>query len=244
MQRDMISRMRKSQRFNWRSILFFVSLGLLLNLVVAYSSAWRAGALGFSMADGAYGNWNHFVEFEDGWRTDGTTFGVTGWYISHSITDPLDLFNKDRSVSDKGGTVQTTNKFGNRIGWPLRCIECSQTWLEVKKLRPKAESEGLGRVISTINTDFTPRPYWYFKGIETNFNNSVLGGWIPIRVRPFQLILNTLIFSTVVYFIHSLIVRLKHSRRKHRGLCLACGYAVEDLEICPECATERFHDRG
>jgi len=208
----MTSRMPDSQQHHRRSILFYIAFGFLLNLVVAYSSAWRAGALGFSMADGAYGNWTHYVEYDYGWRTDGTTFGVTGWYISHFITDPSDLYNMNGSASDKGGTVQTTNNFGNRIGWPLRCIEYSQTWLEVKKLRPKAESKGQRRVISTIDTDITPTPYWYFKGIETNFNNSVLGGWIPIRVRPIQFILNILIYSTVVYFIHSLIVRLKHSR--------------------------------
>ena len=229
--------MRKSRTQRRQGLLFYLVLGLLLNIVVAYSCGWRAGALGFSMADGAYGNWTHFVEFDDGWSTEGTTLGVTGWYTSFYTSDPPDLYNTDDSVSDKSGTHRTTNNFGNRIGWPLRCIGYSHTWLEVMILRPKAESKNIGRVISTTDTDMTPMPHWYSKGIKTKLNNSVLTR-IPVQIRPLQFAANTLFYGVGAFAIRLLIVRIKHSRRKRSGLCVACGYAIEDLNVCPECGAD------
>ena len=234
----MISRMRKSHTQHRRSLLFYLVLGLLLNIVIAYSCGGLAGALGFSYSDGAYGDWDLFIESEDGWASNGTAFGISGWLDEYYVTDPSDFYSDDMMiVSEEGGTIYATRSSGNRIGWPLQCIQHSQKWIEVTRLRSKAESKDKGRVIAKTDTEITPTPHWYFKGIKTNLKNSIFYQ-IPVQIRPLQFLVNTLFYSIVLYAIHLLIVRLKQSSRHRQGLCVGCGYAIEDLNVCPECGSD------
>jgi hypothetical protein len=58
------------------------------------------------------------------------------------------------------------------------------------------------------------------------------------------LIIN-LLFWSVFWIIPGVVCRtVRTHRRKRRGLCIACGYAVEDLEICPECGARSVHSAG
>jgi hypothetical protein len=71
-------------------------------------------------------------------------------------------------------------------------------------------------------------------------------GWLPcndgrrLPVSPIWagLISNLLIWSIFWILLGLLWLTVRTARRKRRGLCLACGYAAEDLERCPECGTK------
>ena len=227
--------MRNTQTHHRRRIIFYVVLGIFINFMVANSSGWRAGALGFSGADNGYGDWTHFVEFEGGWESKGTTFGVSGWIDEHYTTDPPDLYSEDDDLSDQAGTLHSTMTGGTRIGWPFRCIQMSEVWHEETVFGPAIENER--RSITNQKTDQTPTPYWYYKGIETKLNNSVLYR-VPVQIRPIQFLINTLFYSIVMFGVLHLVVRYKRNRRNRRELCISCGYAVEDLEVCPECGSD------
>lgn len=235
MRPGMTSRMRKSRTQHRQGLLFYFVLGLLLNIAIAYICGGIAGAMGFHHHDNGHGNWDLYVESENGWASTGTTYGVSGWRDDSYIEAPIDMFTVENGLTQEGGTRQTTMTWGTQIGWPLRSIQKSESMIEVKTYGPKAVNAR--RTITEINTDITPTPHWYFKGINTKLKNNVL--WrIPVQIRPLQFTLNTLFYSVGAFAIHLLIVRLKQFRRKRRGLCVACGYAVEDFKVCPECGSD------
>ena len=75
----------------------------------------------------------------------------------------------------------------------------------------------------------------------------------PFTSKPVRLPIAPLwpgLFANIVFWSSCWIVQgtiwrtVRTYRRKRRGLCLACGYAVEDLERCPECGTDRDQERG
>ncbi len=67
--------------------------------------------------------------------------------------------------------------------------------------------------------------------------------WMPfyrIPIAPIWtgLFLNILFWSAAWYFPGVIWRTVRTHRRKRRGLCLACGYAAEDLDRCPECGSD------
>lgn len=74
------------------------------------------------------------------------------------------------------------------------------------------------------------------RGIGVSFISP--GRRLPIAPIWSGLIFNIL-FWTILWFVLTSMRRwVVVYRRKRRGVCLACGYAVEDLKQCPECGTE------
>lgn len=74
------------------------------------------------------------------------------------------------------------------------------------------------------------RPAWLPSFISLNT--------VPVAVNWTGLFANT-IFWGICWLIPGAIWRtVRTYRRRRRGLCLACGYVVEDLEVCPECGSD------
>lgn len=49
-----------------------------------------------------------------------------------------------------------------------------------------------------------------------------------------------LLFWFICWLIPGILWRaVRTYRRKRRGLCVACGYAVEDFDVCPECGSDQ-----
>lgn len=73
------------------------------------------------------------------------------------------------------------------------------------------------------------------RGIGVSFISP--GRRLPI-VPVWPGLIADILFWSVVWFIPGVIWRtLCAARRKRRGLCLVCGYSIEDLEVCPECGS-------
>lgn len=48
-----------------------------------------------------------------------------------------------------------------------------------------------------------------------------------------------MLFWSLLWFIPGIIWQsIRIAKRKRRGHCLACGYAIEDFEVCPECGSD------
>jgi hypothetical protein len=62
---------------------------------------------------------------------------------------------------------------------------------------------------------------------------------LPIRPHLGGLLLNTGIFASVWIIIALLIRWMITERRRKRGHCVECAYQIEDLQVCPQCATTR-----
>ncbi len=71
--------------------------------------------------------------------------------------------------------------------------------------------------------------------------------WFPTWVMTYRIpitplwggILANMFSWSLLWFVLALIPsRLILCHRKRRELCISCGYAVEDLEVCPECGSD------
>ena len=84
---------------------------------------------------------------------------------------------------------------------------------------------------------------WYFDGIPVPEIQSL--GLKPNRrlpIRPFwgRLIATVLLYTLAIELLWLLITlrsRLRYHKRMKHGLCLACGYDIEDQAVCPECGS-------
>jgi hypothetical protein len=74
------------------------------------------------------------------------------------------------------------------------------------------------------------------RGIGVSFISP--GRRLPIAPIWGGLILNILFWSSLWFFPGVIWRSARYFLRKRRGLCLVCGYAIEDLERCPECGTK------
>jgi hypothetical protein len=240
----MISRMRKSRRFKCRTLLFFVFVGFLVNLVVTYACWIRAGFIEFGY-DSKYWQVDHVDVF--GYRQIGYRFGVHGWANSISTFEPNQLSFSyhallDDDVVDRDTTIVNTLEFGASFGWPFFCVSNSEITRNTKSITAGMNFATVDTIKGTT-VDITPQPKWYFGGVRTGINN-----WpyfsIPVAVQLRYLVANVVIYSVFLFETRRLWNYLRAGRRKRRGLCLACGYAVEEFEVCPECGTERACDHG
>lgn len=238
MRPGMTSRMRDKRRFKCRTLLFFVFTGFLMNLVVTYACWIRVGFIEF---DYMSKYWQ--VEAVDvfGYRQNGYRLGVHGWANSDIFTDPSHtLFNRKdvqmENIFEHDTTIVRTEDIGNSFGWPLLCVS-EKTVSQNTRFIPAGSNLLSLTSIKGVTIDLTPKPKWYFSGLQTGINS-----WhfysIPIAVKPFGLVLNTGIYATLLYLGRRLWILIRNKRRQSRNLCLSCGYAIENLETCPECGTD------
>jgi hypothetical protein len=233
----MTSRMRKPHGLTCRSFVWAVVLSALMNFIVAYSCGFRAGLLNYPSGYSGRVDWPQVLDGKGSWRFEGEMFGISGWYSIDYHTDPAGLFSTEELIH-QAGLVQITESSGTQLGWPLQSLQSSWTSLSVTILENKLGiSERVPSDFSNTYSETTPSPHWYYKGIQTGLNNSVLYR-IPVQIRPVQFAINSLFYGILILFTHTLVTRLKHQRRHHRGLCPECGYSIETNRVCPECGSD------
>ncbi len=183
-----------------------------------------------------------------GYRQNGYRLGVHGWANSNFTFAPKPLsFGYDtildEDVIEWDTTIANTEEFGASYGWPFLCI--TQNIL-VRKTRQLEAGMNFATVdaVKWTTVDISPQPKWYYEGIRTGIDSFWPFYSIPIAVQPLHFLANTLIYSVFVLGIQRVWIFIRTYRRKRKGLCLVCGYAVEDLGTCPECGVERVGDRG
>jgi len=65
----------------------------------------------------------------------------------------------------------------------------------------------------------------------------ILTDLLPIRPIWRGLVVNTALYAFITWLVIVLLVRVRNSIRRKRGLCIHCRYAVRDLPVCPECGS-------
>lgn len=107
-------------------------------------------------------------------------------------------------------------------GWPMRCLSSSHFGTN--------PIDNQGRVSKTVWTTSWGIP------IGRSWDPQLMPPrTIPLRPLPLGLLVTTLAWSPVGFV---LIVGVRHvrtRRRKRRGLCIICGYAIVGVTRCPEC---------
>ncbi len=114
-----------------------------------------------------------------------------------------------------------------RIGWPWRALYWDSVFIQNNGRIPNSKSH------YKLMSDRAGLKY----GLDIPFSSS----WWKLPVIPVWdgLLLNVLLWSCLWCIPGPVRRGVRTHRRKRRGLCLVCGYAVEDLETCPECGVER-----
>ena len=113
-----------------------------------------------------------------------------------------------------------------RIGWPWRALYWDSVFTFHPGQFPNAQSH------AKMMSDRAGFKY----GLDIPLSSS----WMRLPVMPVWngLLLNVLLWSVLWSVPGPLLRGVRRYRRMRRGLCLACGYEVEDLEKCPECGTQ------
>jgi hypothetical protein len=112
-----------------------------------------------------------------------------------------------------------------RVGWPWRAFYWDSVFISNSGKIPNAQSH------SQLMSDRAGLRY----GVDIPLSSS----WMKLPVMPVWdgLLLNVLLWSFLWCIPGPIRGGVRTYRRKRRGLCLACGYAIEDLERCPECGS-------
>jgi hypothetical protein len=71
-------------------------------------------------------------------------------------------------------------------------------------------------------------PAWFQDGLAAR-------EFVPIKPIWWALLANWLIFAGLVWGAAAAISALRRARRRRRGVCEGCGYAMAGLAKCPEC---------
>ena len=115
-----------------------------------------------------------------------------------------------------------------RCGWPARSLLCSveSSWASVPPGKPAFQWRfGL------------PAPRWmHAEWLETGYYNV---GSDSRRFPCFPLwpgfALDTAFYGTLAFLLWSAPGYVRTTRRRRRGRCVACGYELKGMPVCPEC---------
>jgi hypothetical protein len=80
---------------------------------------------------------------------------------------------------------------------------------------------------------------WFTDGLQvpTGRHRAGVAAYRPIPLRPIWpgFAVNTAVYAALPMLLGTLPGLVRRSRRRRRGVCLACGYASGGLAVCPEC---------
>jgi len=210
-------------------ILALLAFGAAAQIGVAYALALRA----WEVADDPWprelmmGGWPGPVP--DEWKKE------PGGIIIHPqrVTSMSSVAWDWQALSGRGNaTMYQFNAW--RMGWPFRSLGAYR----------HGQRPDLGRIFREPPA-WTPR--WQAEWIKGYVQPPAKAG-DPPRVWPMYPIwsgfaLNTLIFAAVPAGVWWVAGWARRSRRRQRGMCVACGYELAGLAMCPECGTLRSGDK-
>ncbi len=114
-----------------------------------------------------------------------------------------------------------------RAGMPVRSLE----WVAAGKARAGAQER-----------------FWNMPtGLKTNSRGlfgAVPGARLPLRPILPGFIVNTLFYAGLALAAVAVPRSLRRRRRAKRGRCIACGYEVGGIAVCPECGVASSPRRG
>jgi len=245
MRRGMIFRMRSDTR-RCRFIkhcLVVCMLGFVATVMSAWVSAWAALPANQTVALGYPAGWSWGLEVPESWPASprGATYFAPTIRIIDGVgpqIPPPGVRYRVREGLHTGssGSPTTGWTFFNGedpryatdalyMGWPLR----SMTHRGPTDARPLPKNS---RLHSFYNGISVPEIQWL--GLKANRH-------LPLQPLLMPFLVSVLIFGVLIEFVWQMILlpgRLRRRKWRRTGACLACGYAIEDLGVCPECGVE------
>lgn len=131
-----------------------------------------------------------------------------------------------------------------QIGWPLPCLQ-SEELIEVQGRREVDQNASAGTPWPDLWRPTAPLRRTAgllattLPGAPQPTTGSDLTPYVPIRPLALGMTVNTLLFAAAAAAISMGPGAVRTIVRRRRGACLACGYDLRDLAICPECGTGR-----
>lgn len=164
----------------------------------------------------------------DSWHATWTLFQITGESGLHGAESARAIGTLAKSPPDQ--SLRIVSIEGGRCGWPFR----AHFW--------RSSSEGpvwsirSRRAIRAADPNNEELP-----GIEplmrVPWSNTAVRRAIPFAPIWLGLIGNTLVYAGVIGLVCVTISGARRSRRKRNRQCIACGYQLPDISVCPECGT-------
>ena len=245
----MTSRMRKhTRKRRWRLVRAFVA-GFILTLLIAYAPAIFRDYYGPSNIDYPFPD-NSPPRYLDGLvpkfssatRNQPDVESCRGLGRTHLFQFSVDIIvftygdpETDWIIERDGDQPPGVQVWRYRFGWPFRAIYMDAPSLNYSTIDGAATAQDvqsyLDRMLSRTG---------YRSGVQSPkfFPCWMEYHYIPIAPLWFGILIDTVFWSICWVIPGAIWHSVRTARRKRRGLCLACGYAVEDLEVCPECGSD------
>jgi hypothetical protein len=112
-------------------------------------------------------------------------------------------------------------------GWPLRCLRVRE------RVHVSVIATGMTLKSNPVGTTL-PEPWWQ-RGIRVRDVTYGLRSRLPTRPLAFPFLINTISFAIAVGMLVAGTGAVRRVVRRRRGKCVACGYDVRGLPVCPEC---------
>jgi len=244
MRRGMIFRMRSRSRVSRgiRHGVFLIVLGFVATVLAAWASAWGATSRNSAIGRGYAAGQPWGIRVPESWPANprGATYSTSANYMfgkEGPRFPPPGVRYRVREGLHTGVSVSPTGwTFFNGedpryatdavyMGWPLR----SMTHRGPTDARPLPGNSALRIVYKGV-----PLPEIQWLGLKADRH-------LPLVPRTWAFSLSVLIYGVSIEFLRQLVLlrgRFRKRRWRVNGDCLACGYAIEDLAVCPECGVD------
>ena len=121
-----------------------------------------------------------------------------------------------------------------RVGWPFKSLYWDR-WTALKPY-PAVNEFGILLGFDHEQTDLLIDEAGFRSGINLSSKTRKIRR-IPITPFWFGMIFDTAIWAMVCITPGIVWRNLRRQLRNRRGLCSTCGYAIENLAVCPECGS-------
>lgn len=121
-----------------------------------------------------------------------------------------------------------------RAGWPLRALRARDARERAYIQTAGGQLRTTGRAVHLVESTFIrgiPVPDFITDRITT------LNDTIPLQPLLPGFLINTALYTLILFALVTSPARLRQWRRKRRHACLRCGYDIQALPRCPECGT-------
>ncbi len=217
----------------------FILLGAVVNVVVAWGCARWSDVRFYSEQlpkSDAIAVWERYAP--QGWALTGTQevstaseFGITSLLV---LQDALASDVEKNIELDQGGRVQYYVA-EIRAGWPFRCLRAG-LWQRIG-IAPIARN---GLLVRTSHT-YEILTGWPHSNTDPGLRQITAGRIIPLGPMMSGMLINTLIYSGLLWVVGRAPGAVRRHIRLQRCRCPVSGYDLRgDLERgCPECGWQR-----
>lgn len=223
-----------------RHAFIVLTLALIATIGSAWWIEWRAPApgmihMGMAGVPGFPSGWVEPVPSDWTQTPKSTAFSVYG-------NVSLGLYNRAARVVIGQGSFDGVSSGPTGVAYhggdPERALQRVELGWPIHNFHRRGEEDtrtAPSGALARLYIDGIPVPEIQSLGLKPNRR-------LPIRPFWGGLIATVLIYAIAIELLWLLITlrsRLRYHKRVKHGLCLACGYEIEDQSVCPECGAAR-----